>query len=242
MLMAKKKILSPKLDVVFQALFGEVGSEKITTSLLEAILKQKIEKIDLDKNLILRREFKDDKLGVLDIFAKINGTDNCNIELQIIDRSNNIDRMLFYWGRNFTRGIKIGNDYSELARTIVILIANFELSITKDLGVHTSWKIFEENHRKVILTDKLEFHIIELPKIKNANCDDKELLNWLYFLDNPESEKVKEVMKENEELKEAVDKLETISQDEKMRYLAELREKAILDEKAIYRRGTEVRL
>ena len=92
------------------------------------------------------------------------------------------------------------------------------------------------------MTDKLEFHIIELPKIKNANCDDKELLNWLYFLDNPESEKVKEVMKENEELKEAVDKLETISQDEKMRYLAELREKAILDEKAIYRRGTEVRL
>ena len=242
MLMAKKKILSPKLDVVFQALFGEVGSEKITTSLLEAILKQKIEKIDLDKNPILRREFKDDKLGVLDIFAKINGTDNCNIELQIIDRSNNIDRMLFYWGRNFTRGIKIGNDYSELARTIVILIANFELSITKDLGVHTSWKIFEEAHRKVILTDKLEFHIIELPKIKNANCDDKALLDWLYFLDNPESEKVKEVMKENKELKEAVDKLETISQDDKMRYLAELREKAILDEKAIYRRGTEVRL
>ena len=51
--MTKKKILSPKLDVVFQALFGEVGSEKITTSLLEAILKQKIEKIDLDKNPIL---------------------------------------------------------------------------------------------------------------------------------------------------------------------------------------------
>ena len=31
-------ILSPKDDVVFQALFGEIGSEDITTSLLEAIL------------------------------------------------------------------------------------------------------------------------------------------------------------------------------------------------------------
>ena len=32
--MSEKKLLSPKLDVVFQALFGEVGNEKITTSLL----------------------------------------------------------------------------------------------------------------------------------------------------------------------------------------------------------------
>ncbi len=28
----KAKLLSPKLDVVFQALFGEVGSERITKS------------------------------------------------------------------------------------------------------------------------------------------------------------------------------------------------------------------
>ncbi len=27
--MSEKKLLSPKLDVVFQALFGEVGNEKL---------------------------------------------------------------------------------------------------------------------------------------------------------------------------------------------------------------------
>ena len=52
--MRKKDLLSPKLDVVFQALFGEVGSEKITTSLLKAILKQDIQDIDLNQNPILR--------------------------------------------------------------------------------------------------------------------------------------------------------------------------------------------
>ena len=34
----KNEILSPKLDVVFQILFGEVGSEKITKDFLSSIL------------------------------------------------------------------------------------------------------------------------------------------------------------------------------------------------------------
>ena len=37
------KTLSPKLDVVFQALFGEIGNERITKGFLETILKRKIE-------------------------------------------------------------------------------------------------------------------------------------------------------------------------------------------------------
>ena len=238
--MSKQKVLSPKLDVVFQALFGEIGSEKITTSFLKAILKQNIENLDLNQNPILRREFKDDKMGILDILAKINGTDNCNIELQIVDKSNTIERMLYYWGRLYTRGIQSGDDYADLARTVVVLITDFDVLPDVDLEIHTSWKIIEEKNRKIILTDKFEFHIIMMSKLDTATSDDQDLLDWLYFLDNPESEKVKEIMKTNKELKAAGDRLDRISKDEKMRYIAELRQKAIMDEKAIYRRGHEV--
>lgn len=49
----KPSLLSPKLDVVFQALFGEIGSEQITSKFLEAILNQKINTIDLSKNIVL---------------------------------------------------------------------------------------------------------------------------------------------------------------------------------------------
>ncbi len=238
--MNEKKTLSPKLDVVFQALFGEIGSENITTSLLEAILKQNIDEIDLNQNPILRREFKDDKLGILDILAKINGTDNCNIELQIVDRANIIERMLYYWGRLYTRGIQSGEDYANLTRTVVVLITDYDVLPEKDLELHTSWKIIEEKHRKIILTDKFEFHIIIMSKINVASTEDKELLGWLYFLDNPESERVKNIMKTNKELKEAGDKLNKISQDDKLRKIAELRQKAIMDEKAIFKRGQEI--
>ena len=79
-----------------------------------------------------------------------------------------------------------------------------------------------------------------MTKINIASSEDKELLDWLYFLDNPESGKVKNIMKKNKELKEAGEKLNKISQDDKLRRIAELRQKAIMDEKAIFRRGQEV--
>jgi len=51
---------------------------------------------------------------------------------------------------------------------------------------------------------------------------------------------VTEKMKENENLKEAVKKLDNLSEDERMQRIADLRQKAIMDEKAIYEKGLEV--
>ena len=82
------------------------------------------------------------------------------------------------------------------------------------------------------MTNKLEIHIIELPKVANDSESQEELVDWLTFLENPESERVREKMKENEELKEAVEKIHTMSEDEYMQRMADLREKAIRDEKA----------
>ena len=46
-------------------------------------------------------------------------------------------------------------------------------------------------------------------------------------------------MKENEDIEEAVVTVHKMTEDEKMRRLADLREKAIMDEKAIRRKGYE---
>ena len=229
--------MSPKLDVIFQALFGTAGNEKITKGFLESVLKERIDEIDLDKNPILRREFKDDKLGVLDIIAEINGQENCNIEMQIVNKDNIIERILFYWSRLFCKTIKIGEDYEKLKKTIVILIADFEIEELKELGYHSIWKIIETEKRKKVLTNKMELHIIELPKVKGEEKVEDKLLDWLYFLENPKGRRVKEKMEENEELKEAGEKLDGLSADERMQKIAELRQKAIMDEKATYRKG-----
>ena len=73
-------ILSPKVDVVFQILFGEVGSEKITKDLLNCILDEEVHSVDLNQNIVLRRELPEDKMGVVDVLAKVNDNEYCNIE------------------------------------------------------------------------------------------------------------------------------------------------------------------
>mgnify|MGYP004561728883 CR=1 FL=1 len=230
----------PKMDIIFQAIFGEVGSENITKDFLEKILKRKIEKISLDKNPILRRELKDDKLGVLDIVTELDGKEKCNIEMQLIDKNNIIERMLYYWSKMYTRQIKAGEDYKKLEKTIVILIADFNIKGLEEVEYHSTWKIIETNSvKKLILTDKFELDIIELSKIKGRENEKDQLLDWLVFLENPESERVTRKMEENENLKEAVEKLDRISEDEKMQRIIELREKAIRDEHAIYDKGLD---
>ncbi len=226
-----KKTLSPKLDVVFQALFGEVGNERITKAFLQEILKEKIDKIELNVNPILRRETIEDKMGVLDVVAKINNKQNVDIEMQMISNEKLPERILYYWARLFSKGIKKGENYEKLEKTIAILITNEKIEKFEKLKYHTEWKIFEKENKKEMLTDKLEIHIIELEKIeeKSQESNDK-LLDWLYFLINPNSRRVKEKMAENEELKEAKEKLDKITEDARMQQLAWWREKAIYEE------------
>ena len=235
-----RKKYPPKIDIIFQAIFGEVGSEHITKDFLEKILNRKIEKISLDKNPILRRELKEDKLGVLDIMTELDGKEKCNIEIQLSDKSNIIERVLYYWSRIYAKQLKAGNYYDKLEKTIVILIADFNIKGLEKLGYHSVWKIMEtDNAKKLILTDKFEVDIIELIKIEGKEKEKDQLLDWLVFLENPESERVTQKMEENKNLKEAVEKLNKINEDEKMQRIIELREKAIRDEHAIYAKGVD---
>ena len=163
----KNTILSPKLDIVFQNLFGEVGSEEITKDLLSTILDEQINEIDLNQNIVLRRRSLEDKMGVVDVLAKINNNEYCNIEMQIVDHKNSKKRTLYYWAKKYTQGIQKGNDYKDLKRTICVLIADFEVEDLEELGFHSKWKIIDENERKKVLTDDFEIHINLLTKVNS---------------------------------------------------------------------------
>ena len=228
----KNKLLSPKLDVVFQILFGEVGSENITKDLLNTILDEKVEKVELNENIVLRKESLGEKMGIVDVLAKVNGKEYCNIEMQVARQKDIIERALYYWARIYTRGIKEGSSYNKLKRTIMVLIADFELENLNDFGFHTKW-VLENEKTGNILTDVLELHIIEIPKMYKVKARDKDikLIEWLHFLENPESKEVSSYMEKNNSMKNAKEKLNVMSEDDRIKRLAELREKAILDEK-----------
>ena len=230
------KLLDPKNDYVFKRIFGQIGNEDITKSFLSSIIPDKIEKIELDCNPIMDKDLLDDKLGILDIKAKLNNNIVCNIEMQICDKKNIEKRLLFYWSKMYAQGIKQGQDYEELKRTIVILISDYNLEKLKEIPEHvTKWNIREEKYGKIILTDVLEIYIIELNKLKNGAVKDNQKLNsWLYFIKNSKVVVNKNMRDEDiEEIKKAQKILEDISADEHEKWLAEMRIKYIRDQHAI---------
>ena len=136
----------------------------------------------------------------------------------------------------YSSSIERGKSYNNTKRAICILIADFNLEKLKLIqDYHTKWNIREEKYTNIILTEKLEIHIIELEKLENIktlNDTEKKLLNWCKFIKNP-VEVEDSIMSENEEIKKAKEELDKISQDAKERRIAELREKALMDEIAI---------
>ncbi len=235
----KYKTLIPKVDIVFQSLFGK-NNPKITKSFVQAMLGEKIEKIEINDDKELIRSRPNDKLGILDLQLDINNNEKVDVEVQLLNKDNFIRRLLFYLTRLYSDQVKRGDEYNEIKRVVLIAIIDFEIEEMKEIEeMEAKWKLIETKYREKVLTDLLEINIINLKKAKKEykKNSNNEKAQWMLFLDNPESEEVQAIMKENEEIKEAIVTVKEMSEDEKMQRLADLRWKAIEDEKLIRRAG-----
>ena len=233
----KIELLKPKYDVVFQALFGE-NKENITQSLISDILGEQVEIIDIKTDSTITRKYPNNKAGRLDLKTKFKDGTICQIEMQMSDEKNTIKRILYYWSRTYAEQIQRGEDYQELNKTIGIIITNYEVKELKGIeDLDVKWQITNNKNDKRILTDDLELRIIEIPKAERILKKDKynRIAQWLMFLDNPNTERVEELMKENEEVKKANSVLHIMSEDEELQRLSELREKWARDESSALR-------
>ena len=237
----------PTNDFFFKKIFGSAGSEKITTSLLEAILKIDITAIDLDKNPITEKDVLDDKLGVMDIRLEINGNIDCDVEMEMINRGNIEIRLMRYVSKIFIRGLKVGEDYIEAKDSIAILVANFELAKHKDVKkILTEYEMREKDYGNIVLTDKIKVYILELPKIERMKSEDKNLNLWIKFIKDLEVKKLADNKEKDEKLEETIkaiqeakEKYEELCQDEHARYIAELREKYVEETASVRQMGYE---
>ncbi len=233
------KLLKPKIDIVFQSLFNQ-KNENITKSFAEALIGEKINSIVINDTKELSREYPEDKLGILDLELDINNKEKIDVEVQLLKNDAFINRLLFYWSKIYSKQIKRGNKYRNAKRVVIIAIVDFEINLTKELRkMESIWNLREKESPEKVLTDLIEIHIINLKRVKEEYLRDKDNIKnqWIMFLDDPNSEEVKEIMEKNEDVKKAVVTVRKMSEDEKMEKLAELRLKAIMDEEAIYDTG-----
>lgn len=230
----KKELLMPKIDVVFHALFREENKE-LTESLISDMLGEpvKLKTTDLSRHLNIKTA--EQKLGIMDLRTELEDGSKCNIEVQLGMHKNETNRFLFYWADAYSRQLARGNEYGALNKTISIIILDHEIEEQKGIEeLDIKWQIKDNKTGKRLLTEDLEIIIVEIPKaIKQykKNMQNK-ICQWMMFLDNPNKKEMKEIMVENEKIKEAVEELEAMSDDEELRRIADLRLKAERDEKS----------
>ena len=224
-------------DYVFKRIFGKGGNEKILKSLLEAILKINIQKIEV-KNPEIPKEAIDEKLSILDIKAEINENTIIDVELQVGNTTALERRLVVYNAKLIAGEIKVSEKYQKAKDTIVICIINDNV-VKRNAYLTLAMLKYEKTEEiryvnmgygkeEEYLTDMVKYYIIELPKFKKKKPKVADLLEkWLYVIGG-DRKMMEECKKENEEIKEAVEQLTQMSADEYERELYEIRERSRL--------------
>ncbi|MBC2403691.1 PD-(D/E)XK nuclease family transposase [Clostridium saccharobutylicum] len=224
--------MSPKNDFVFKLLFGDSKNKDLLIELLNAILKMphdELEDIELS-NTELLREFAEDRKGILDVRAKTKNGEHVDIEIQVLYTEYMAERTLFYWNKMYNGQIKSGDTYDKLKKCITINIVDFKcIEINK---LHTSFHITEDETNQK-LTDILEIHYLELPKLFDNNIlkdEDDLVVQWMMFLEARNKEAFEMLAEKNEKIRKAYNILEVISKDDKARAAYESREAELHDQ------------
>lgn len=219
-------IMKPKVDFCFKELMEDAEVRK---GFLAALLGMPPEEI-LETILLpthLRKRYEDDKLGILDVRILLNRGIQLDIEIQVSPFKLWQERSLFYLSKMYVDQIEEGQTYDVLGKCIHIGILDFVL-FDEDKEYYSRFHLWEDTKRKMY-TDKLEIHILELPKLAEYEYPENELLDWARFINAEQKKEMEAMAKKSEYIEKAYDRLVNISADEQKRLEYEAREKVIRD-------------
>ena len=221
------KLFSPKVDYIFKKIFGSESHPQVLISFLNACFKNEIiiQTVKL-QNTEITKEFVENSFSRLDILATTNLGEVINIEMQRADEKNMIKRSLYYWSKIFTSSYSGKSAYQNLPRTVCINVLDFKL--LDEENFHNTYLLYNKNKSRKLLTDTMELHFIELPKVSAAaNGDDLSL--WAAFINDPDSPEVLKAELRIPMIHEARSELSRISRDPAEAELYRQRQNAISD-------------
>ncbi|MCK9313892.1 MAG: Rpn family recombination-promoting nuclease/putative transposase, partial [Methanocorpusculum sp.] len=224
--------LDPKVDVVFKSIFGTEENKSILISLLNAVLgwtgEQQIVAAKI-LNPYLEPEYIDDSYGILDIKVQLGTGELVDVEMQMGDRANMERRSTYYICRIFGDQKITRSRYQDLNRAIAINILDF-VRIKDSRRYHTCYRM-REVKEDFDLTDAIEMHFIELPKLTRERADYKNPLDrWAMFLKGwDDMELLERLTEEDPAIAQAKKVLEKMGSDPRAKEIYEQRLKAIMD-------------
>ena len=179
-------LMKPKIDFAFKEI---MMNEKARVGFLSAILS--LNPADIKETTILntnlRKLHENEKQGILDVRILMNNNTEIDIEIQLSPLMVWADRSLFYLSKMYTEQIEAGQDYTVFKKCVGISILDFVL-FSDDSNFYSCFHIWEDT-RHTIYTDKLEFHILELPKLPKGLIEGStDILLWAKFINAEQKE------------------------------------------------------
>lgn len=219
-------IMKPKIDFCFKELmeFAEVRRGFIAAVL--GISPEEVVSTEL-KPTHLRVKHQKDKLGILDVHVILNGEIQIDMEIQVAQFLFWRERSLFYLSKMYSDIILAGEGYQVLGKCIHVGILDFIL-FEEDEEYYSCFHLWEDKRRR-IYSDKLEIHIVELPKLAEHEYPETALLKWARFFNAEKKEEFEMVAKTDPHIQKAYDQLLYMSGNEEKRLLYEARQKALND-------------
>jgi predicted transposase/invertase (TIGR01784 family) len=192
--------LSPKSDVAFKKLFGNIAHKNILISFLNSVLKrpEHLKIIDVSINDPANTPDRPgSKYSIVDLRCTDQDQNQYIVEMQVLDQKDYIARAQYYTAIALARQLNSGEIYNQLVPVIFVGILDFELFKNKN---YLSHKLILDSETYAHELKHLEFHFIELPKFTKTETQlDNILDKWVYFLKNAEAlEKVPAALKEAE--------------------------------------------
>jgi predicted transposase/invertase (TIGR01784 family) len=230
--------LNPLNDYLFLKVMGEKGDEVQLLGFLNAVLgktgEDQFVSVEILENKTFSAETIGDKTSILDVRAMLQDGTMVNIEVQLRNQENMDRRSLYYWSREFTKGLSAGLDYDKLPNAISINIINFRLFKTKSF--HTVFHMREDSDPSLVLTDALEIHFLDMVKyrkLKNKDVLNDPLYRWLTWLDETSPpELIEKVVGMDEAIKAADERMVYVTGDADAIRAYEMRQMALADETA----------
>jgi predicted transposase/invertase (TIGR01784 family) len=239
----RKKFYPPSFDFIFKPLFGDQRNINILKAFLLAALD--LPEADLSHLVIvdphLKREFQDDKMGILDVKVYTVSSMIINVELQVEISQDLRKRMAFSRAKLLAGQLKRGEAYVQAERVISIVICVDGVLLHEEQGYYNSYSI--RNARSgAELTDLLEIRVLELQKLP-PDPDGERLYDWGQFFKAKTAEELVMTGKRDPMIREAVATVLELNEDERTRMLADARMWWEMDHAALerqhYREGVE---
>lgn len=174
-------------------------------------------------NPIVLGSSTNDKTFILDIRVCLNNHAILNLEMQVVNQHNWVERSLSYLCRNFDN-LDAGEAYEDIRPIIQIGILNFTL-FEEHPEFYASFKLLNVKDY-TLYSDKLCLSVLDLTRIDLATEKDKhhQLDYWASLFKSTTWEEITMLAEKNEYIAEAAGTIYRLSQDEQIRMECEARE------------------